>query len=182
MEVTVQFDGIDFAGKDEFLEGGAWDNYQTKISGVNYRVKPEEVDSYAATTGYCMYNNDNAEHPEAVRIEDSHHRLLGFIPKEELKKYKAWAKGKVLPCVIGIKPFMADDGDIRLAGYCVVIKARDEEELASQVQHYVTRYYEKYKQAISEFKKPGKTNNAGCATNLIVVIIALAALLRVICE
>lgn len=43
MDITVQFDGIDFADKDEFLDGGVWDNYQTKIAGINFHITPNET-------------------------------------------------------------------------------------------------------------------------------------------
>lgn len=188
MEITVKFDGIDFADKDEFLDDWKWDNYQTKIAGINFRVTPNEADNYAATTGYCRYNDDKAEHPEAVRIEDSSHRLLGYIPKNELKAYKSWAKGKVLPCVIGVKPFITDDGRLRLEGFCTVIKARDENELKDQIEHYANKFMGLFQDQVKELgliasnSKPSEPKNTGCAANALILLAVLAALLQVICK
>ncbi len=185
MEITVNFEGIDLGDPKTRPEGGIWDNYQTKIAGINFNVKPEECSQYVSTVGYCRYNTDSKEHPEAVRIEDMSHRLLGFIPKDELKEYKKWAEGKTFPCVIGVHPFLAEDNRLRLDGYVTVIMAYDEEELAAQVQHYAKRYYdigmEKAKELQQQVEAAKKKNGSGCST-LILAIIILGAILQVLCK
>ena len=188
MDITVQFDGIDFADKDEFLDGGVWDNYQTKIAGINFHITPNETGKYAVATGYCRYNDDKTEFPEAVRIEASSHRLLGFIPKDELKEYKSWAKGKVLPCVIGVKPFVTNEGKLKIVGFCTVIKARDEDELKNQIEHYANKSLSLYQEQVKDLgqklyiSKPAKRKNTGCSANVIIFLVVLATLLQVLCK
>jgi hypothetical protein len=89
--------------------------YFCSIAGVSHH---NDEDNIGGFIGYCMADPKNRHDKNAIGIYESGGRLVGYIPKDEQKNFKAWSKRDPLPCIGFIEEF-----DDRLRGKVKVIDA-----------------------------------------------------------
>lgn len=89
--------------------------YFCSIAGVSHH---NDEDNIGGFIGYCMADPTNRLDKNAIGIYESGGRLVGYIPKDEQKNFRAWSKRNPLPCIGFIEVF-----DDRLRGKVKVIDA-----------------------------------------------------------
>ena len=78
-------------------------DYFCKIAGVQYRNDARDIGGFL---GYVCSEPTNPHDKNAIAVYRNDGKLIGYIPKDEIKDFREWSAKDNLPCVGFIK-----DGD-----------------------------------------------------------------------
>lgn len=74
--------------------------YYTKIAGVQHHCNKQDIGGFL---GYICSEPNNQYDKNAVAVYRNDNRLLGYLPKDEIKDFREWSEKENLPCVGFIK-------------------------------------------------------------------------------
>lgn len=98
-------------------------DYFCKIAGVQYRNDVQDIGGFL---GYVCSEPANPHDKNAIAIYRNDGKLIGYIPKDEIKDFREWSAKDNLPCV----GFIKDGDDVELYGKVKVLDTdADETEL-----------------------------------------------------
>lgn len=98
-------------------------DYFCEIAGVQYR---NDVPDIGGFLGYVCSEPTNPHDKNAIAIYRNDGKLIGYIPKDEIKDFREWSARDNLPCV----GFIKDGDDVELYGKVKVLDTdADETEL-----------------------------------------------------
>ena len=98
-------------------------NYFCKIAGVQYRNTMQDIGGFL---GYVCSEPNNPHDKNAIAIYRNDDKLVGYIPKDEIKDFREWSAKENLPCV----GFIKDGDEVPLYGKVKIIDSdKDETEL-----------------------------------------------------
>lgn len=98
-------------------------DYFCKIAGVQYRNDVQDIGGFL---GYVCSEPTNPHDKNAIAIYRNDGKLIGYIPKDEIKDFREWSAKDNLPCV----GFIKDGDDVELYGKVKVLDTdADETEL-----------------------------------------------------
>lgn len=98
-------------------------DYFCSIAGVQYRNTIQDVGGFL---GYICSEPNNPHDKNAIAIYRNDDKLVGYIPKDEIKDFREWSAKENLPCV----GFIKDGDDTPLYGKVKIIDTdKDETEL-----------------------------------------------------
>lgn len=97
--------------------------YLCKIAGVQYRNDVQDIGGFL---GHVCSEPTNPHDKNAIAIYRNDGKLIGYIPKDEIKDFREWSAKDNLPCV----GFIKDGDDVALYGKVKVLDTdADETEL-----------------------------------------------------
>lgn len=98
-------------------------DYLCKIAGVQYRNDAQDIGGFL---GYVCSEPTNPHDKNAIAIYRNDDKLIGYIPKDEIKDFREWSAKENLPCV----GFIKDGDEVALYGKVKIIDTdADETEL-----------------------------------------------------
>jgi hypothetical protein len=98
-------------------------DYFCKIAGVQYRNDAQDIGGFL---GYVRSEPDNPHDKNAIAIYRNDNKLVGYIPKDEIKNFREWSAKENLPCI----GFIKDGDEVPLYGKVKIIDSdKDETEL-----------------------------------------------------
>lgn len=98
-------------------------DYLCKIAGVQYRNDAQDIGGFL---GYVCSEPNNPHDKNAIAIYRNDGKLIGYIPKDEIKDFREWSAKDNLPCV----GFIKDGDEVALYGKVKVLDTdADETEL-----------------------------------------------------
>lgn len=98
-------------------------DYFCKIAGVQYRNDVQDIGGFL---GYIRSEPDNPHDKNAIAIYRNDNKLVGYIPKDEIKNFREWSAKENLPCI----GFIKDGDEVPLYGKVKIIDSdKDETEL-----------------------------------------------------
>lgn len=98
-------------------------DYFCKIAGVQYRNDARDIGGFL---GYVCSEPTNQHDKNAIAVYRNDGKLIGYIPKDEIKYFREWSAKDNLPCV----GFIKDGDDVGLYGKVKVLDTdADETEL-----------------------------------------------------
>lgn len=98
-------------------------DYFCKIAGVQYKNDVQDIGGFL---GYVCSEPANPHDKNAIAIYRNDGKLIGYIPKDEIKDFREWSAKDNLPCV----GFIKDGDDVELYGKVKVLDTdADETEL-----------------------------------------------------
>ena len=98
-------------------------DYFCEIAGVQYRNDVQDIGGFL---GYVCSEPTNPHDKNAIAIYRNDGKLIGYIPKDEIKDFREWSAKDNLPCV----GFIKDGDDVELYGKVKVLDTdADETEL-----------------------------------------------------
>lgn len=98
-------------------------DYFCKIAGVQYKNDAQDIGGFL---GYVCSEPANPHDKNAIAIYRNDGKLIGYIPKDEIKDFREWSAKDNLPCV----GFIKDGDDVELYGKVKVLDTdADETEL-----------------------------------------------------
>lgn len=103
--------------------------YYTRIAGVQHHNSKQDIGGFL---GYVCSEPNNQYDKNAVAVYRNDNKLLGYLPKDEIKTFREWSKKENLPCIGFIK---AGD-EVPLFGKVKIIDT-DKDETDLIVARYV---------------------------------------------
>lgn len=103
--------------------------YYTKIAGVQHHSSKQDIGGFL---GYVCSEPNNQYDKNAVAVYRNDNKLLGYLPKDEIKSFREWSEKENLPCIGFIK---AGD-EVPLFGKVKIIDT-DKDEMNLIVARYV---------------------------------------------
>lgn len=98
-------------------------DYFCKIAGAQYKNDAQDIGGFL---GYVCSEPANPHDKNAIAIYRNDGKLIGYIPKDEIKDFREWSAKDNLPCV----GFIKDGDDVELYGKVKVLDTdADETEL-----------------------------------------------------
>lgn len=104
-------------------------DYFCKIAGVQYRNDVQDIGGFL---GYVCSELTNPHDKNAIAIYRNDGKLIGYIPKDEIKDFREWSAKDNLPCV----GFIKDGGDLGLYGKVKVLDT-DADETEFEIVKFV---------------------------------------------
>ena len=165
----------------------------TKIAGITHYVNPKTF-PFGYVEGYCMAEPNNKFDKDAMALYINN-KLVGYIPKEDLKDYIEFSERKQMKFIGTVTPFLDDEDKTKVAGSILFIKEDDDikEDVTLITVQYKLWYKAEAKERIADYQYQlnkinqfktlnSNTNNSndsgGCLTGIIIaVILSLAALI-----
>lgn len=114
--------------------------YFCKIAGVQYRNDAQDIGGFL---GYVCSEPTNPHDKNAIAIYRNDGKLIGYIPKDEIKDFREWSAKDNLPCV----GFIKDGDDVELYGKVKVLDTDADEtelEIAKFVKWLVSNFGVKF--------------------------------------
>lgn len=136
--------------EDEDEEDGI--EYVTRIAGVTFHNDKSDVGAFL---GYVRSDPNNPHDPDAIAIYRTDNTLVGYIPRDEQKKYRSWSAKENLPCI----GFINEGDKVDLYGKVKIVdadKSTTTLELVKYAAWLISNFGVKF--APTGLKIPGTTN------------------------
>lgn len=74
--------------------------YYTRIAGVQHHNSKQDIGGFL---GYVCSEPNNQYDKNAAAVYRNDNKLLGYLPKDEIKSFREWSEKENLPCIGFIK-------------------------------------------------------------------------------